>query len=175
MNYYETLLIIHPALEAGRLKDIILAIEENLKNKAATILSVDIWGKKRLAYLIEKQKYGTYVKLQFSGSGDCIQKLEMELQHNANILSYLTTTISKSDISEETSDLDTQIAGQSRESQTVIENEVQKTSKDASTEEKTEENVEEVENSKEEEKTEESVEEVENSKEEKKTEESVKE
>ena len=69
-----------------------------MKNKAATILSIDIWGKKRLAYLIEKQKYGTYVKLQFSGSGDCIQKLEMELQHNANILSYLTTTISKSNV-----------------------------------------------------------------------------
>ena len=161
MNYYETLLIIHPALEAGRLKDIILAIEENLKNKAATILSIDIWGKKRLAYLIEKQKYGTYVKLQFSGLGDCIQKLEMELQHNANILSYLTTTISKSDISEEAKDLDTQIAGQSRETQHTIQNEEKVTSKDSiKEEEKTEESVEEIENSnQEEEKTEESVEE----------------
>ena len=27
MNYYETLYIIHPALEAGRLKDIIMDVE----------------------------------------------------------------------------------------------------------------------------------------------------
>ncbi len=33
MNYYETLLIIHPALEAGRLKDIILSIEEKFKKR----------------------------------------------------------------------------------------------------------------------------------------------
>ena len=115
MNYYETLLIIHPALEAGRLKDIILSIEENLKKEKASMLSIDLWGKKRLAYLIEKQKFGTYVKLQFSGKGDCVKKLEMELEHNANVLSYLTTIISKSDISDQTVNLDDQIAGQSRD------------------------------------------------------------
>ena len=115
MNYYETLLIIHPALEAGRLKDIILSIEENLKKEKASMLSIDLWGKKRLAYLIEKQKFGTYVKLQFSGKGDCVKKIEMELEHNANVLSYLTTIISKSDISDQPVNIDDQIAGQSRD------------------------------------------------------------
>ena len=115
MNYYETLLIIHPALEAGRLKDIILSIEENLKKENSSILSIDLWGKKRLAYLIEKQKFGTYVKLQFSGKGNCIKNLEIELQHNSNILSYLTTLISESNISDQRIDLDDQIAGHSRE------------------------------------------------------------
>ena len=105
MNYYETLLIIHPALEAGRLKDTILSVEENLKNEKAAILSIEVWGKKRLAYLIEKQKYGTYVKIQFSGLGNIIKKLEIELQHNTNILSYLTQTINKSNILESCSNL----------------------------------------------------------------------
>ena len=31
MSYYETLFIVHPALEAGRLKDIILSFDESLK------------------------------------------------------------------------------------------------------------------------------------------------
>ena len=31
MNYYETLYIVHPALESGRLKDIIMGVEESLK------------------------------------------------------------------------------------------------------------------------------------------------
>ena len=79
MNYYETLFIVHPALEAGRLKDIILSIDENLKKDDGKTLSIDVWGKKRLAYLIEKQKYGTFVKFQFSGKGNCAKKIEMEL------------------------------------------------------------------------------------------------
>ena len=65
MKFYETLYILHPALESGRLKDIILDIESMLKNNGGDVVSTDIWGKKKLAYLIDKQKYGTYVLIQF--------------------------------------------------------------------------------------------------------------
>ena len=115
MNYYETLYIVHPALETGRLKDIILSLEESLKNVGGKTLSIDLWGKKRLAYLIDKQKYGTYVQLQFSGEGKCISSFGTELGHNPNILSYLTTLIKEDDLVEQKTDLDTQIAGQSRQ------------------------------------------------------------
>ena len=119
MNYYETLYIVHPALESGRLKDIILSLEESLKNVGGKTLSVDLWGKKRLAYLIDKQKYGTYVQLQFSGEGKCISSFGTELGHNPNILSYLTTLIKEDDLVEQKTDLDTQIEGQSRESKQI--------------------------------------------------------
>ena len=119
MNYYETLYIIHPALESGRMKDIILSLEESLKKLDGKTLSIDLWGKKRLAYLIDKQKYGTYVLLQFTGEGDCVSNFGLELEHNPNILSYLTTLIEENDVAKQENDLDTQIAGQSRESEKI--------------------------------------------------------
>ena len=119
MSYYETLYIVHPALESGRLKDIILSIEESLKNVGGKTLSIDLWGKKRLTYLIDKQKYGTYVQLQFTGEGNCTHDIEMELEHNQNILSYLTTLIEEADVVIQDNDLDTQIAGQSRETKRI--------------------------------------------------------
>jgi len=119
MNYYETLYIVHPTLESGRLKDIILSLEESLKKLDGKILSIDLWGKKRLAYLIDKQKYGTYVQLQFTGEGDCVSSFGLELEHNPNVLSYLTTLIEEADVVEQKNDLDTQIAGQFRESQKI--------------------------------------------------------
>ena len=119
MNYYETLYIVHPALESGRLKDIILSLESSLEKLGGKILSIDLWGKRRLAYLIDKQKYGTYVQFQFTGEGNCTSKLEMELEHNPNILSYLSTLIKDTDVIEQSDDLDTQIAGHSRESQRI--------------------------------------------------------
>ena len=119
MNYYETLYIVHPALESGRLKDIILSLEDSLKNLGGKPLSIKLWGKKRLAYFIDKQKYGTYVQFQFTGKGNCTSSFGMELEHNPNILSYLTTLIEETDIVEQENDLDTQIAGQSREAQRI--------------------------------------------------------
>ena len=119
MSYYETLYIVHPALDSGRLKDIILSIEESLKNVGGKTLSIDLWGKKRLTYLIDKQKYGTYVQLQFTGEGNCTHDIEMELEHNPNILSYLTTLIEEADVVIQDNDLDTQIAGQSRETKRI--------------------------------------------------------
>ena len=66
MNFYETLYIIHPALEAGRLKDIIMGVEDSLKKMGGEPLAVELWGKRKLAYFIDKQKYGTYVLVQYN-------------------------------------------------------------------------------------------------------------
>ena len=117
MNYYETLYIIHPSLETGRLKDIILSVEENLKKIGGSPLAMELWGKRKLAYFIDKQKYGTYVLLHYNGEGKCTGEFAVELEQNPNILAYLTTSIEKENVLEQVEDLDTQIAGKTRESQ----------------------------------------------------------
>ena len=117
MNYYETLYIIHPSLESGRLKDIILAVEESLKKIGGSPLAMELWGKRKLAYFIDKQKYGTYVLLHYNGEGKCTGEFAVELEQNPNILAYLTTSIEKENVLEQAEDLDTQIAGKTREAQ----------------------------------------------------------
>ena len=117
MNYYETLYIIHPALEAGRLKDIIMGVEESLKKMGGDPLAIELWGKRKLAYFIDKQKYGTYVLVQYNGEGKCTRDFAVELEHNPNILAYLTTNINQDDVIEQEEDLETQIAGKTREAE----------------------------------------------------------
>jgi len=141
MNYYETLYIIHPSLESGRLKDIILAVEESLKKIGGSPLAMELWGKRKLAYFIDKQKYGTYVLLHYNGEGKCTGKFAVELEQNPNILAYLTTSIEKENVLEQTEDLDTQIAGKTRESQrTESRSESTKTIETVPTEVTTQEN-----------------------------------
>ena len=111
MNYYETLYIVHPALESGRLKDIILSIQDIFKNLDLNIIGTDVWGKKKLAYLIDKQKYGTYVLVQFEGDGQLNGKLSVELEHNPNILSYLSSKITEENLKKDLPSLDEQIHG----------------------------------------------------------------
>jgi ribosomal protein S6 len=61
MNYYETLYIIHPSLESGRLKDIIIAVEESLKKIGGSPLAMELWGKRKLAYFIHKYHIFAYL------------------------------------------------------------------------------------------------------------------
>tara|TARA_B110001454_G_scaffold151446_1_gene140818 strand:+ start:98 stop:697 length:600 start_codon:yes stop_codon:yes gene_type:complete len=111
MNYYETLYIVHSALEAGRLKDIVLTVEKFLKDNGGEVVATEIWGKKKLGYFIEKQKYGTYILLQFKSDGMKNNNFNVEMEHNPSILAYMTVKIEEAGIREQTEDLDTQIAG----------------------------------------------------------------
>ena len=117
MNYYETLYIVHPALEAGRLKDIILGIEESLIKMGGKTLALELWGKRKLSYFIDKQKYGTYILHQYNGEGTCTNDFAVELEHNPNILAYLTTIINEEDVLKIEENLDEQIAGKTRETE----------------------------------------------------------
>jgi len=109
MAYYETMYIVHPALEAGRLKDLILSVESTLKELGGKTHNIDAWGKKKLAYPINKEKYGMYVLLQFEADGSSNKELNTTLDHNTNILAYLTTKIDKEQLLSDIPSLDNQL------------------------------------------------------------------
>ena len=111
MNYYETLYIVHSALEAGRLKDIVLTVEKSLKENDGEVVATEIWGKKKLGYYIDKQKYGTYILIQFKSDGTKNNNFNIQMEHNPSILAYMTVKIEEDGIRQQTEDLDTQIAG----------------------------------------------------------------
>ena len=147
MNYYETLYIIHPAIESGRLKDTIVGVQKLIeKNQENKTLCTEIWGKKKLAYLIEKQKYGTYVLIQYSGDGRQINSFNTEMKQNPNILSYMTVKIIESEIKEQNEDIEKQISGNEKESK--LENRAVETKPETSPTEKPTESIKNIEDSK---------------------------
>ena len=101
MKFYETTYIVHSALQEGRLNDITESINNFIKSIGGEILYFDNWGRKKLSYMIEKQKYGTYIYIQFKVSDNSQMKnLNMEFEHNPNILRSLTVKIDEVDISD---------------------------------------------------------------------------
>ena len=109
MMYYETMYIVHPALEAGRLKDLILSIEKSMHNVGGETCAINVWGKKKLAYTINKEKYGMYILFQFKSDGSSNKEFNLGLEHNANVLAYLTTKIEEEGILADLPDLDNQL------------------------------------------------------------------
>jgi len=65
MRYYELLYIVNPNLENDSVKTIIDEIGNEINKYKVSIINHNLWGKKRLAYPINKNKYGIYLILQF--------------------------------------------------------------------------------------------------------------
>jgi small subunit ribosomal protein S6 len=102
MAFYETTYILHSALQEGRLSDIVNAIEKKTTSLGAEILFKENWGRKKLSYLIDKEKYGTYIYFQFKiKEAKDLKELTSEFQHNPNILRHLTIQIEERDIKEQ--------------------------------------------------------------------------
>ena len=101
MNNYEIVYIIHPALQEGRLSDIKNKIHDKIASFKGKVLYDDNWGKKKLAYAIDKQKYGTYLFCQFLLEGKDVKEINIDCELNSNILRHLITRIESYDILDE--------------------------------------------------------------------------
>jgi len=100
MNHYETVYIVHPAIQEGRLNDIITKFHNKISKLKGEVLYLENWGKKKLAYAIEKQKYGTFVMCQYSLDSQAVKEISQELELNPNILRYLISKIESLDVKE---------------------------------------------------------------------------
>ena len=65
MRYYESLYIVNPNYEQGKLDEVMKTVSETISDYGFKIINHLAWGKKRLAYNIQEHKYGSYVLLHF--------------------------------------------------------------------------------------------------------------
>ena len=65
MRYYESLYIVNPNFEQGKLEEVMKTVTETISDYGFKTINHFIWGKKRLAYNIQEHKYGSYVLLHF--------------------------------------------------------------------------------------------------------------
>ena len=94
MSFYETLYIVDPNLENKSLEKTMNEIGKELEKTKSKIINHRIWGKKRLAYSIERQKYGSYILLQFEG-GDQQKMVEYDtwMRLNNSVLRHMTVLL----------------------------------------------------------------------------------
>lgn len=89
MNKYELALVISAKLEDEARVEVVEKIKEYLGQSNATITNVDEWGKRRLAYEIEKMKEGFYYFIHYTSNSDAPNELEKRLRIMEPVLRYL--------------------------------------------------------------------------------------
>jgi small subunit ribosomal protein S6 len=82
MHNYELIFIVHPDLDENGLKGLVERVQGWINDSGGTIAKMDIWGKRRMAYSIRKQREGqyVYVEAQFAPS------FTIELERNLRFL-----------------------------------------------------------------------------------------
>ena len=92
---YESVAIINAALEDDQIENTISRVLEVITSHGGEIIEVDKWGRKRLAYPIQKAKSGYYAVIRFNAPTELISILERNFRLDETIIRYLTITLDK--------------------------------------------------------------------------------
>ena len=94
-NVYESAVLINAALDDEQIESVVSRITDNIVNNGGEIREIDKWGRKRLAYMVNKSKIGYYAIYRFNAPSTIVSKLERAFNLDDHVLRYLTIKLSK--------------------------------------------------------------------------------
>ena len=89
MNIYELAVVVSAKAEDDVRVSTIEKVKEYITRFGGTVTNVDEWGKKRLAYEIQKMKEGFYYFIQFEADAACPGEVESNIRIMENVVRYL--------------------------------------------------------------------------------------
>lgn len=89
MNKYELAVVLNVKLEDEERAAAIEKVKGYITRFGGTVSNVDEWGKKRLAYEIQKMKEGFYYFIQFEGNSTTPNELEAHIRIMEPVIRYL--------------------------------------------------------------------------------------
>ena len=89
MNKYELALVVNAKIEDDVRTATVERAKEYITRAGGTVTEVEEWGKKKLAYEIQKMHEGFYYFIQFEADAQCPAEVERHVRIMDNVLRYL--------------------------------------------------------------------------------------
>ena len=89
MNKYELCVVVSAKLEDDARAELVDRVKELITRFEGTVTDVDDWGKKRLAYEIEKMHEAFYYFIHFEAEPEAPAQIEGRLRIMDGVLRYL--------------------------------------------------------------------------------------
>ncbi|UNX54946.1 30S ribosomal protein S6 [Georgenia sp. TF02-10] len=86
MRHYELMIILDPEVDERTVAPSLDKLLTVVKTGGGTVDNVDIWGKRRLAYDIDKRSEGIYAVVDMSTTPELAQELDRQLGLNEAVL-----------------------------------------------------------------------------------------
>src|ERR1051325_5610324 len=90
---YEELFIVKPDAPDEEVDQFVENLRTQLVTAGAKVDKIDKWGKRRLAYRVDKYREGAYVLFQFTAEPTAVRELERRLRVSDVVLKFLTVRI----------------------------------------------------------------------------------
>jgi small subunit ribosomal protein S6 len=95
VRLYETTFIVNASLDDPQIDTVVGRVQDLISRNGGSILAVNKWGRKRLAYPISKKSTGFYVNIEFEAPATALSPLERAYQLDELVLRHLTIIVDK--------------------------------------------------------------------------------
>jgi small subunit ribosomal protein S6 len=85
-RHYEIMVILDPELDERTVSPSLDTFLNVIRQDGGTVTSVDVWGRRRLAYDIKKKSEGIYAILDINASPAAVSELDRQLGLNESVL-----------------------------------------------------------------------------------------
>ena len=89
MKMYELALVVNAKIEDDARAAVVEKAKEYITRAGGTVTEVEDWGKKKLAYEIQKMNEGFYYFIQFDAEPDVPAEVEADVRIMDNVLRFL--------------------------------------------------------------------------------------
>ena len=89
MSKYELALVVNAKIEYEAREAVVEKAKGYVARYGGTVTEVEEWGKKRLAYEVQKMREGFYYFIQFEADATCPAEVERHVRIMDNVMRYL--------------------------------------------------------------------------------------
>jgi small subunit ribosomal protein S6 len=86
MRHYEIMVIVNPEVDERQVTPMLEKYLQIITNGGGTIDNFDSWGKRRLAYEIQKKSEGIYAVINVTAKPEDVKELDRQLGINESIM-----------------------------------------------------------------------------------------
>lgn len=89
MRKYETMYVVRTGAEEEKLDATMERFKAVIEEQGGTVDRIDRWGKRRLAYEIEKEREGHYVIMRFQAEAPAVKELDRLFKISGDVLRHI--------------------------------------------------------------------------------------
>jgi small subunit ribosomal protein S6 len=86
MRHYEVMIILDPSLDERTVSPSLETFLNVIRTSGGSVEKVDVWGKRRLAYEIDKHSEGIYALVDVNSEPDAVKELDRQLSLTESVL-----------------------------------------------------------------------------------------
>lgn len=90
---YETIVVGVPTLTEEEFEEILTSLQSTIREGKGTVLKCEPWGKRKLAYRVQKFDEGYYALLFYESPPAVVHEVERRIRMNERLVKFLTVKV----------------------------------------------------------------------------------